>query len=51
MTNNTTTTNKEIYNKTRPITSHDLIINATEEIHRDIDKLLGYALKIQSEGR
>lgn len=36
----------EEYNKTRPITSHDLIIDATEETHRDIDKLLGYALKI-----
>ena len=41
----------EEYDKTKPITSHDLIINATEETHRDIDKLLGYALKIQSERR
>lgn len=41
----------EEYNKTRPITSHDLIIVASEKTLDDLDRLLGYAFKIQSERR
>ena len=41
----------EEYNKTRAITSHDLIIVASEKTLNDIDTLIGCAFKIQNEGR